>query len=370
MAARGGGQGDQSDNAYSMLWTIAAIFIFGAIIWYVFKDQIIHAYFVVKIWEIKLVSYFTDDLIDVQTAILAADTSKLSFKEMLRFGDVVGVYLRIPIVVLILIMGFIVYFANSTRHFKRVYDMAKLAELEKVNWPQITPVLGLKLDKQDINKGRWAMALTPMQFCKRHKLLIEQAQKTEGIDRKNISVKLNRGQASKIFSIQLGQLFEGIDRLPPYVKALYAVFVAKHHSDTKVTEKILIQLSKSSIGKLNVSGVDAVCKKYSNSGLVKHMVKSHAYVLTFMASMLEAARLDGVQASADFLWLKPIDRKLWYMLNTVGRQTPFVEVAGPFSHWNAEKQIGRRLLVPMVEEATNALEVALSEVVYHKDAEE
>jgi intracellular multiplication protein IcmP len=55
------------------------------------------------------------------------------------------------------------------------------------------------------------------------------------------------------------------------------------------------------------------------------------------------------------------------MLNTVGRQTPFVEVAGPFAHWVAEKQIGRRLLVPMVEEATNALELSLKEIIYHPD---
>ena len=89
--------------------------------------------------------------------------------------------------------------------------------------------------------------------------------------------------------------------------------------------------------------------------------------LTVMASMLEAAREDGVQASADFLWLKPLDRRLWYTLNTVGRQTPFIEVAGIFAHWVAEKEAGRKLFVPMVEEATNALELALKEVVYKPD---
>ena len=86
-----------------------------------------------------------------------------------------------------------------------------------------------------------------------------------------------------------------------------------------------------------------------------------------MASMLEGAREDGVQASADFLWVKPLDRRFWYMMNTVGRQTPYVEVAGPFAHWIAEKEAGRKLLVPMVEEATNALELALKEVVYRPD---
>ena len=58
------------------------------------------------------------------------------------------------------------------------------------------------------------------------------------------------------------------------------------------------------------------------------------------------------------------------MLNTVGRQTPFVEVAGPFAHWVAEKEMGKRLLVPMVEEATNALELALKDIIYKQDEPE
>ena len=54
----------------------------------------------------------------------------------------------------------------------------------------------------------------------------------------------------------------------------------------------------------------------------------------------------------------------------MGRQTPFVEVAGIFAHWVAEKEAGRKLIVPMVEEATNALEIALKEVVYNPDEED
>jgi intracellular multiplication protein IcmP len=67
--------------------------------------------------------------------------------------------------------------------------------------------------------------------------------------------------------------------------------------------------------------------------------------------------------------LKPYDRRLWYTLNTVGRQTPFPEVAGIFAHWVAERDMGRKLMVPMVEEATTALEVALTEIIYKPDEE-
>jgi intracellular multiplication protein IcmP len=249
--------------------------------------------------------------------------------------------------------------------------MKDLADLEKMNWPQITPVIGLQLDKKDIDKGPWAMALTPMQFCKRYKLLDEhKPQPREGMTRKEwnrIEVTLRRGQANRLFAIQLGAVWQGTKRLSPHGRALFAIFAARYHSDTKAAQKLLNQISASSTGKIDYTGVDELLRKYEGHKHIQEIVHQHAYVLTVMASMLEVAREDGVQASADFLWLKPIDRRLWYMLNTVGRQTPFVEVAGPFAHWVAEKQIGRRLLVPMVEEATNALEIALKEIIYRPD---
>lgn len=369
--AKGGAQGDQGDQAYGVIWIVAAILIFGAIIWYVYKQQIIHFYFYIKLWEIHFLSYFTDSLYDVRTAILAMEPTKLTLDDMLKVGNIVGYYLRIPVVIILVLLACLIYFTNSTRLFKRIYSMRDLAEAEKINWPQISPVLGLNIDKQDIDKGPWAMAMTPMQFCKRHQLLQEhRVQPREGMTRREsrrIEVSLKRGPANKIFAIQLGPLWQGIDKLPPYARALFAAFAARYHNDSAASLKLLNQLSRSSTGKLDVSGVDQLCKKYETSKAIQSIIGSHAYVLTVMATMLEVAREDGVQASSDFLWLKAVDRKLWYMLNTVGRQTPFVEVAGPFSHWVAEKQMGRRLLIPMVEEATNALEVALKEIVYHPD---
>ncbi len=81
-----------------------------------------------------------------------------------------------------------------------------------------------------------------------------------------------------------------------------------------------------------------------------------------MASLLEGARQDGVVPSSEFLWLKPTDRRLWYMCNCVGRQTPYAEVAGPFAHWKAEKSMGRGSRAPMIDEAIKALEIAIKEV--------
>lgn len=369
MAGAGGAQqSGQPDNSMSILWGVAAVFIFGGVIWTLYKKNIVAFYFKIKLAEIYLISFFTNNLDDVRVSIQTTDPGKFTFQDVVNVGQAVGYYMRIPLVLIILVLACLIFFGSSTREYKRIYSMRTLAQLERVNWPQITPVVNLDLIGTDLDKGPWAMALTPMQFCKRFNLIDERLkQATEGMSRKErgqLEAILRRGDANKMFVVQLGTVWQGLEKLPIHARALFGIFAARINSDTKAAQDLLIKISGSSSTKLDFTGADELCKKHFNTKLVQEIVQAHAYVLTVMAAMLEGARNDGVQAAADFLWLKPVDRRLWYMLNSVGRQTPFVEVAGPFAHWIAEKEAGRKLFTPFVEEATNALEIALKEVIY------
>jgi len=382
MPAAPQGGGNQGDNSYDILWIIAGVGVVSAIIWFVFKVQIVSAYLSFKIYELDVLNvlaswvghpYYFESL--RQSLISARGVAaSIGYSDLMQQGSSVGVLVRIPLAILLLVLGVVVYVSNTTREYRRTYKMREFVTMESKNWPQIMPVVHLDLIKTDIDTGPWAMALTPMLFCKKHNLLQEiRMMRQEGMSRKEwdkIEVVLKRGEANKLFALQLGPMWMGTDKLPPHVKALFAVFAARINADTKSAADMLAQLSASSLNRsLNYGGVDQLLKKHVNTKLVQKIVKSHAYVSTVMASMLLSARDDGVQASADFLWLKPLDRRLWYILNTVGRQTPFIEVAGIFAHWVAEREAGRRLLVPMVEEATNAVVIALKEVIYRPDEE-
>lgn len=363
-------QSGQDDQSMAILWLVAAAFATVGAIWYFFKVQIIGVYLDLKLLELNFFSFFTNNLEPTKELInyYKADPNQASFQQVLAVGKSVGSYLRIPFVIILLILAFVVYYGNLVRTYKRIYTMRDLVTLEKTNWPQTTPVAGLDLIHTDIDVGPWAMALTPMQYCKRYKLLEEyRPQRQEGMSKQEwsrVEVHLRRGEANKLFALQLGPAWEGVDKLTPQAKSLFAIFVARFNADTKAAQECLTKLNISSDTKLDFQCTDELLKKHRDSQIVKDIGQAHAYVFTVMASMLEAARQDGVQASADFLWLKPLDRRLWYILNTVGRQTPFVEVAGIFAHWTAEKEAGKSLLVPMVEEATRALDVALKEVIY------
>ncbi len=364
-------QPGQSESSAGILWVFVGIFAVLWVVWVTFKAAIVGFYFKIKLWEIAFISYFTSGLDSVQYVIANTPPDKYDFPLVVTVGNAVGNYLRIPCIIILCILAVAVYLTNTVRTFKRIYNMKDLATTEQKNWPQISPVLNLDLVKTNIDQGPWAMSLTPMAFCKKNGLLEERkVQMQEGMSRKDlnkIEVTLRRGKTNKLFATQLGALWPGTaNRLPPHIKALFAIFAARLNGDGSAMN-FLQQLSASSTSKLNFKGIDELCKKHESTKLVQQITQSHAYILTVMASMLVGARTDGVQASADFLWLKPLDRRLWYVLNTVGRQTPFVEVAGVFAHWVAEREMGKPLLVPMIDEATNALEKALSEIIYKPD---
>lgn len=368
-------QGNPQDSSFNILWAIAGIFAVLGMIWYAFKTQIIQFFLMIKLVEVN----FLDRLFDtpyfkqLHDIILyaAQHPDAITFNQFILISTTVGNWFRVPFAIGLFALGILIYFANSTRVFRNKYDMRRFAKLERKNWPQITPVIHLDLIKTDIDSGPWAMAMNPMQFCKRHKLLDEmKAERKENTTRKDwdrVVVVLRRGKANKLFAMQLGPVWKDVNHLSPHAKALFAAFAARIAADSKGAADLLLRISASSNGKLNFSGADALLKKHINDKLVQKIMQGHAYELTVMASMLEGARQDGVQASADFLWLKPLDRRLWYTLNTVGRQTAFSEVAGIYAHWLAEKEAGRKLLVPMVDEATKALEVALKEIIYRPD---
>ena len=60
-------------------------------------------------------------------------------------------------------------------------------------------------------------------------------------------VKLRRGAAFKVLSLQLGAKWRGVEHLSPHLKALFAIFAAKMNDDRKGAETLLDQIAASSI---------------------------------------------------------------------------------------------------------------------------
>lgn len=357
------------DSSLSPLWITVGILIVLFVVWFYFKAEIVAFIFKIKIWEIKAISFFTHNLADLLQQLKIADPNHVSPELLAQVCTAVGDYLRYPITLIFIIFSVILLTHSINYRYNNIYNMEKLVASEKNIWPQITPPTTVDLIEEDLNTGPWAMSKSPMRFALENQLVKEEAKEmTEGMLTRHVSLpvlKLLKGKAHQCFALQLGREWSGVQAISIHAQALFAVFAAKAHGDDKGARKLLAQISASTAsGKLNFQGTKQLLNKYKNSDLVKDVEKKHAYEYTVLATMLEMARLDGVLASAEFLWLKPMDRTLWYMLNTVGRQTAVPEIAGVFAHWLSEKELGKKLIVPMVDEAVNGLEAALNEIIY------
>jgi intracellular multiplication protein IcmP len=354
------------DNSMAPVWITALVVVTLVFVWYLGHKHIVSFVFFVNLLQAKLVNLFignaqlSNEIYLMQTL----DPSTVDWGQLVLLTRLVGNYMRYPITGLLVLFAILLYKSDVTLKFRKAHDMRTLRAQEQYNWPAIMPIIKEDLVNEDINKGPWAMALSPMEFARKYQLLKKDDVLLDNpVPGQEMTAGIRRGDAKRVFTLQLGPYWSGFDHCPPQAKVLAAVFMARMNRDRGAAVKILETLDKTCAqGKPDYSVATSTLRKYQNSENVQEIVNKHAYLLTVMASLLHASRDDGVVPSSEFLWLKPIDRRLWYMLNCVGRQTPFSEVGGPFAHWRAERAMGRRSLVPMIDEAIKALEIAVKEV--------
>lgn len=355
-----------SDSGMAPVWIMVLLFISGFLIWKTGHQYIVMFVFQINILQAKLVNLFlhNEQLNNLIYLMQTVDPNAVDWEQLMDTSRAVGDFMRYHVVLALVVMAIVLYQSNIKLKFRKAHDMKSLRAQEQFNWPAIMPIVKEDLVNQDVNTGPWAMALTPMEFARKYKLLKKDDVLLDNpVPGMEMTAGIRRGDAKRVFTLQLGPYWDGFEHCSPQAYALAGIFMARLNRDRDAANKILSVLDRTFVeGKPDFTVARAVVEKYKNTELVQEIVAKHAYTLTVLASLLESARQDGVVPSSEFLWLKPVDRRLWYMLNCVGRQTPYAEVAGPFAHWRAEKEMGRRSLVPMIDEAIKALEVAIKEV--------
>jgi intracellular multiplication protein IcmP len=354
------------DNGMAPIWILVIVFLVGYVVWHEAHQYIVSFFFFLNIWQAKLIQLAIDspDLANTIMIMETVDPKSVDWSQLMLLSTNVGEYARYPVLTIMGVLAIWLYQSDITQKFRKTHNMKSLSKQEQHNWNAIMPIIKEDLVSMDVNTGPWAMAMTPMEFGRKHGLLKkDDALLDKSKPGEEMTAGIRRGDAKRVFTLQLGPYWDGFDRCPPHARALLAVFMSRINRDRDSATLILSTLDKgAALGKIDYSVANSAIRKHQNSQLVQDIIHQHAYLLTVMASLLAAARDDGVVPSSEFLWLKPVDRRLWYMLNCVGRQTPFVEVAGPFAHWKAEKAMKRSLLAPMIDEAIKAFEIAVKEV--------
>ncbi len=378
---QGAGQ-NASDSTASFFWYVVLLTVAVILAWVFGKKYLVPPMFFIRVGEIHLIEWvlagwnYIAGLIHLPLANLGRyehiqhfmqtmDPKKVTMNQVNYISDQIGIMYRYPLALIILGMAYISFFRHRSAQFVNTYSMKSLKKFEVVNWPHITPVLPLDLVKKKLDEGPWAMAEMPLHFCKRNNIL----GLTEKNDKKIWTIV--HGAAERIFVMQMGSLWEGVEKLPIHIKALIVICVCRVDRRKDMANKYLDQIAISSgTDSFNFAGIEEELEKCKNHKVLKWIEKRHAYVFTVMATLIAIARVEGVLATAEFIWLKPVDRRLWYVLNTVGRTTAVVEVSGVYAHWLAEKKIKRALRTPVVNEAVIALDKAVGNILYTEDEEQ
>ena len=378
MYGSGGGGQNQSDQTASFFWVLVMICGVMLLVWYLKPQWVVIPVYSVRTFEIILMKYLLigwshiaaffhlpvpsaeiSMLSKLQDYAHSVDPRIIKFSEFSQFNVYVGDYARYPIMLIMLCLAGYIYTKHTGRKFNTVFSMKSLRKAEQENWPCITPVISIDLVNEDLEKGPWAMAKVPLEFCKEHHLAF--AKKIGEVTVWSLDTKA----AYHVLAMQMGRHWKGVHALPIHVKALVVIFIACAVGEREKANHFLAQIASSaSSGKLNFTGVEQALEQYKNSNILEWIDEHHAFVYTALASLLKIARSDGVLATAEFLWVKPVDRELWYMLNSVGRQTAVVEVSGCFAHWLAEVKLGAAIKTPMVKQAVDALQEALENVLF------
>jgi intracellular multiplication protein IcmP len=372
----GGGQQQQPDQAQDTFLLIGFIVVVVILAWYNYSDAIVKVIFLFRVALGTALLYVLehadvlfelvdsrllaiDDLRSSLTAMRSTPYGAVDYDRLKLISEVYGHAFALPNIILgVFGVAYSLFFHRFSR-FSKEHSMHSLSHQEVKNWPQIACVLGKNLIKADVETGPWRMSDRPLDFAKKHNLIEPETVKGK------VVARLDKAKSRQIFALQMGPAWSGLEDMPPYALALFAIFAARGEGDAKGARKLLRQISASAgEGVLNFGGTRLLLFKHVRSSQkVGRAVGPHAYLYTVMASMLELSREEGVLSVSEFLWLKAVDRQLWYMLSSVGRTTAFVEVSAPYSHWLVEKRLRRPLKVPVFDQAIEALDDALSNIV-------
>ena len=344
-----------SDDLFLIIIVIMAL-LFA--IWYFVGNEIKYLYLYYKIITIKLISivYSTDEINKLISFIEKTPIQEITLKDLGQIGNYVNSFFTIPLVAFISYRTYNIYNNLKIHKFSHKHSMKSLAIQEVKNWKYIAPVINRDLVKEPLYKGRFAMAKKPSQYAIENNLLsVPNNLKT-----------LDKDKAIICFQKQLGKPISSYEQMKPQEKAIFLILVAVLVEDNKSAMDCINNLAEQS-SKLNRKTMPSFqstkqFEKYLSSEKVKQIINSHSFAYTMIIDLYIQVKKLGVLPSSYFVWLKPRDRKLWYVLNCVGRKVSFVEVAGIFSHYKTEEKLNQALIEPYVKPAVDGLEIALAEV--------
>ena len=337
--------------------------------------------------QIKAFVPFSEEAHTAWARIAEAHPSSLPWETVQKILHYTGAWIRWPFVLLLLLLGVASIFMGRVAGLIRHFTMESLLRNNADSFPCLRPVVGrgkYLLSLESYDSGPWRIARTPVQFALEHGLLVNEAGEPfvseqalrHGLPSTELPAyghaRLDEAKALIVLTEQLGTWFEGYEGFSHCRRALAVAFLAYAGGDKKGCVALLDDVSRS----YREENGQAVCpvletefftarlntmwKQHKNILREKSLLNHVAFELPWFMALLHRARRKGVLASSQFLWLRPLDRPLWYALNQCGGRAAWAEGFAPWAHYAAEEQAGQPLPEPCLAAAIAILRGALA----------
>lgn len=352
-------QGSQNDSSMDALWIAAVAMLIAIMVKIWFGEELSWLYSRVRLGWIQVITSVWEkpNLMAAKRMLLTRDISEISGAQLGQLSKDLRFFMFPFWGALVGYIGYKAIKKNPGKRFRRRLSRADLAKEMSEFFPWTLPALQQDLLKAPIHKGKWAMAFPPLQFARQYGLL-------------NGKV-LDEKRAEKLFASQLGKLWAGPDRLNKYNKALFATFAAQVCRDKDGADAAQRELVVSiTQNKPNFTVSDKLFELYKNDPRVVRICNRHAYQYTVLMALFQEGKVIGIFPPNHFLWLRPLNRKMWLTINCILRRTYFAEVAGIYAHYLAERVAKHRIEYPYVKKAVAALDLALRDTLFETAVEE
>lgn len=345
----------------SLMFALGIVVILCWAFWYFFQDDIALIVGYTRYGYLSLFGFFTDHFRPYHDALGVRVNGQLplTWPQVERVSTVIGDWMKWPTAALLFYYAYWMLSISPKRKFKTVFNLESLIKIQAKCWPIISPIVNFNPLKESQrvpgstipNKlPPFAESLSPEEWVAWQHLPLR-----DGLP--------DREDLRQAFTKQLGPKWEGLRGLKDYQRALIAGFVLRGLQKRNESDALLGAIAECwtmqdglKLTPAVQAQIAAVLNNKADMAEPLKIAAQYAYTKTVMLAILRWAReRGGVLAPSSFLWLRAVDRGLWYPLNNLGRRSYHAEAAGVMAHFMAEQLAKKPLPIPRVDTAIPAI---------------
>lgn len=344
---------------------VLVILLVCLLLWMALSEEISSGIRWIRVGQLYVISLFTDRYDRVIELLVDIPKERLKPFDLYNMTRITAEAFRIPIAIITATMAIWAFLMKQKHPYSRKLSIETLAKEHAVSFPVTEPILKfnpLKANFRTLGSPvpeklpPFAEALTPDEWVSHNSIPL-------------YDDVVDRDYARRAFARQLGGRWKSVQDLTWYGKALFAAFSMKANGQRIEADEFLGDISKCWAPGRGLVLTAMLRKKINDiiddprqGRVTEKIAAQHFFVAPALLRCLHMAREQGgVLAPAQFLWLRGVDRHLWYALNNLGRSASHVEASGAIAHYRAEKSAGKPIPNPQVDIAVDALIAFLKE---------